>query len=118
MDEKGVDGKQEDIFQMIYESYLGSKLEQILVKLVKDLPSQHVEDSVKTFLFSCRHANENFWKTFYDAKTHQDRLECYYQFAKNQCTATEKLIEDLSVVLDDEKVKENLNVIMKEGFTF
>ena len=107
-----------DIYQMIYESNLESKLEQILIGLTKDKPSPKVKDVINKFLIYVQHASENFWVTFHKSKTYQERLECYYQFTKNQCLATEVLIRDLNSISDEDEIKENLNAILKEGFTF
>ena len=107
-----------DLYQMIYESNLESKLEQMLIGLTKDNSSQKVKDVIHKFLLYVQHASENFWVTFHKSKTYQERLECYYQFTKNQCLATEVLIRDLNSISDDDEIKENLNAILKEGFTF
>jgi len=93
-----------DLYQMIYESNLESKLEQILIGLTKDNSSPKVKDVIHKFL--------------HKSKTDQERLECYYQFTKNQCLATEVLIRDLNSISDENEIKENLNAILKEGFTF
>ena len=107
-----------DIYQMIYESNLERKLEQILIGLTKDKSSSKVKDVIHKFLIYVQHASENFWVTFHKSKTYQERLECYYQFTKNQCLATEVLIRDLNSISDEDEIKENLNAILKEGFTF
>jgi hypothetical protein len=110
--------KEIDLYQMIYESNLESKLEQILIGLMKDNSSPKVKDVMHKFLLYVQHASENFWITFHKSKTYQERLECYYQFTKNQCLATEVLIRDLNSISDIEEIKENLNSMLKEGFTF
>lgn len=110
--------KEIDLYQMIYESNLDIKLEQILIGLTKDNESKKVREAIHRFLLYIQHAGENFWVTFHTAKTYQDRLECYYQYTKNQCLSTEVLIRDLNSLLDQDDVKENLNAILKEGFTF
>lgn len=110
--------KEIDLYQMIYESNLESKLEQILIGLTKDGPSPKIKDSIYKFLLYVQHASENFWVTFHKARTYQERLECYYQFTKNQCLATEVLIRDLNSISDDSEIKQNLDTILKEGFTF
>jgi hypothetical protein len=110
--------KEIDLYQMIYESNLESKLEQILLGLVKDNPSPKVRDAMHKFLLYVQHASENFWVTFHKSKTYQERLGCYYQYTKNQCLATEVLIRDLDSILDEDEIKENLNAMLKEGFTF
>ena len=110
--------KEIDLYQMIYESNLESKLEQILIGLTKDNSSPKVKNVIHKFLLYVQHASENFWVTFHKSKTYQERLECYYQFTKNQCLATEVLIRDLDTILDEEEIKGNLSAILKEGFTF
>ncbi|HET6457638.1 MAG TPA: hypothetical protein VFG24_02020 [Nitrosopumilaceae archaeon] len=107
-----------DLYHMIYESNLESKLEQILVGLTKDNQSPEIEEAIRKFLLFVQHASENFWETFHNAKTYQERLECYYQFSKNQCLATEVLIGDLDSVSSELDIKENLSSMLKEGFTF
>lgn len=110
--------KEIDLYQMIYESNLESKLEQILIGLTKDNSSPKVKNVIHKFLLYVQHASENFWVTFHKSKTYQERLECYYQFTKNQCLATEVLIRDLDTLLDEDEIKGNLSAILKEGFTF
>ena len=107
-----------DLYQMIYESNLESKLEQILIGITKDNSSPKIKDVIHKFLIYVQHASENFWVTFHKSKTYQERLECYYQFTKNQCLATEVLIRDLDSILDKDEIKANLSAILKEGFTF
>lgn len=103
---------------MIYESNLESKLEHILIGLSKDNSSPKVKEFISKFLLYVQHAAENFWETFHRAKTYQERLNCYYQFTKNQCLATEVLIHDLDSIMNENEIKENLKTILKEGFTF
>ncbi|MGI0009306.1 MAG: hypothetical protein ACRD92_06775 [Nitrosopumilaceae archaeon] len=110
--------KEIDLYQMIYESNLESKLEQILIGITKDNSSPKVKDVIRKFLLYVQHASENFWETFHKSKTYQERLECYYQFTKNQCLATEVLIRDLNSISDEDEIKENLSAMLKEGFTF
>ena len=107
-----------DIYQLIYESNLDSKLEQILIGLMKDNPSQRIESVIRKFLVNVQHSTENFWETYYNSKTYQEKLDCYYQFSKNQCLATEVLIRNLDSSSSEEEIKENLNSMLKEGFTF
>ncbi len=107
-----------DLYQMIYESNLESRLEQMLIGLTKDMPSPKTEEVIHKFLLFVQHASENFWVTFHQSKTYQERLECYYQFSKNQCLATEVLIRDLDSISSDSDIKENLNSLLKESFTF
>lgn len=107
-----------DVYQMIYESNLDSKLEQILIGLMKDNPSQKIEKVIRKFLLYIQHSTENFWATYYSARTYQEKLDCYYQFSKNQCLASEVLIRDLDSLSSEEEIKDNLNNMLKEGFTF
>ena len=110
--------KEMDLYHMIYESNLESKLEQILIGLTKDSPSPEIEEAIRKFLLFVQHASENFWETFHNSKTYQERLECYYQFSKNQCLAAEVLIGDLDSISSDLDIKENLSSMLKESFTF
>ena len=113
-----IDVAGEDIYQLIYESNLDSKLEQILIGLMKDNPSPKIEALIRKFLLYVQHSTENFWTTYYTAKTYQEKLDCYYQFSKNQCLATEVLIRDLTSLSLNEELKESLGSILKESFTF
>lgn len=110
--------KEMDLYHMIYESNLESKLEQILIGLTKDSQSPEIEEAIRKFLLFVQHASENFWEIFHNAKTYQERLECYYQFSKNQCLAAEVLIGDLDSVSSELDIKENLSSMLKESFTF
>ncbi len=107
-----------DVYQLVYESNLDSKLEQILIGLVKDNPSPKIESIIKKFLLYVQHSTENFWTTYYSAKTYEEKLDCYYQYSKNQCLATEVLVRDLGSLSSDDEIKENLDTLVKESFTF
>lgn len=107
-----------DVYQLIYESNLDSKLEQILIGLVKDNPSPKIESIIRKFLLYVQHSTENFWTTYYSAKTYEEKLDCYYQYSKNQCLATEVLVRDLGSLSSDDEIKENLDTLVKESFTF
>ncbi|MDE1862575.1 MAG: hypothetical protein KGI33_06660 [Thaumarchaeota archaeon] len=110
--------KDPDVYQLIYESNLDSKLEQILIGLMKDNPSHKTEMSIQKFLLYVQQSTENFWTTYYRAKTYQEKLDCYYQFSKNQCLATELLMRDLNSLSSEEEIRDNLGSMLKEGFTF
>lgn len=107
-----------DVYQLIYESNLDSKLEQILIGLVKDNPSPKIEAIIQKFLLYVQHSTENFWTTYYSAKTYEEKLDCYYQYSKNQCLATEVLVRDLGSLSSDDEIKESLDTLVKESFTF
>ena len=110
--------KSGDVYQLIYESNLDSKIEQILIGLVKDNPSPKIESIIRKFLLYVQHSTENFWTTYYSAKTYEEKLDCYYQYSKNQCLATEVLVRDLGSLSSDDEIKENLDTLVKESFTF
>ena len=110
--------KDGDVYQLIYESNLDSKLEQILIGLVKDNPSPKIESIIQKFLLYVQHSTENFWTTYYSTKTYEEKLDCYYQYSKNQCLATEVLVRDLGSLSSDDEIKENLDALVKESFTF
>ena len=110
--------KDGDVYQLIYESNLDSKLEQILIGLVKDNPSPKIESIIQKFLLYVQHSTENFWTIYYSAKTYEEKLDCYYQYSKNQCLATEVLVRDLGSLSSDDEIKENLDALVKESFTF
>jgi len=110
--------KDRDVYQLIYESNLDSKLEQILIGLVKDNPSPKIESIIQKFLLYVQHSTENFWTTYYSAKTYEEKLDCYYQYSKNQCLATEVLVRDLGSLSSDDEIKVNLDALVKESFTF
>lgn len=107
-----------DVYQLIYESNLDSKLEQILIGLVKDNPSPKIESLIRKFLLYVLHSTENFWTIYYNAKTYEEKLDCYYQYSKNQCLATEVLVRELNSLSSDDEIKENLDALVKESFTF
>jgi hypothetical protein len=110
--------KSGDVYQLIYESNLDSKLEQILIGLVKDNPSPKIEFIIQKFLLYVQHSTENFWTTYYSARTYEEKLDCYYQYSKNQCLATEVLVRDLGSLSSEDEIKENLDALVKESFTF
>ncbi len=110
--------KSGDVYQLIYESNLDTKLEQILIGLVKDNPSPKIESIIQKFLLYVQHSTENFWTTYYSARTYEEKLDCYYQYSKNQCLATEVLVRDLGSLSSDDEIKENLDALVKESFTF
>jgi hypothetical protein len=62
--------------------------------------------------------SDNFWEMYKKAKSHEDVLECYYQFSKNQCTIIETLLSNLKLSLNEDHLKEDLHLILKDAFTF
>jgi len=62
--------------------------------------------------------SDNFWEMYKKAKSHEDVLECYYQFSKNQCTIIETLLSNLKLSLNEDHLKEDLHLMLKDAFTF
>jgi len=62
--------------------------------------------------------SDNFWEMYRNAKSHEDVLECYYQFSKNQCTIIETLLTNLKLSLNGNNLKEDLHLMLKDAFTF
>ncbi len=62
--------------------------------------------------------SDNFWETYKKAKSHEDVLECYYQFSKNQCTVIETLLANLKLSMNEDHLKEDLHLMLKDAFTF
>ncbi len=53
-----------------------------------------------------------------EARTYDAVLECYYQFSKNQCVIIETLLENLRLGINDDYLKEDLQILLKDAFTF
>ena len=51
-----------------------------------------------------------------NAHTYEDVLECYHQYAKNQCMIVETLLEDLRYTLDKDGTRKELSMMLKDGF--
>ena len=62
--------------------------------------------------------SENFLERYDHSNSYEEVLECYYQFAKNQCVVIETLLENLRFTLDKDNTKEELATMLKDGFTF
>jgi predicted transcriptional regulator len=62
--------------------------------------------------------SDNFWQMYKKSKSYQDVLECYYQFSKNQCIVIETLLENLKLSLNDDHLKDELHVMLRDAFTF
>jgi hypothetical protein len=62
--------------------------------------------------------SDNFWEMYKKAKSYDDVLECYYQFSKNQCIIIETLLENLKLGLNENHLKEDLHLMLREAFTF
>ena len=62
--------------------------------------------------------SDNFWERYERSNPYEDVLECYYQFAKNQCIIIETLLENLKFTLDKDNTRKELATMLKDGFTF
>ena len=62
--------------------------------------------------------SDNFWEMYKKAKSYDDVLECYYQFSKNQCIIIETLLENLKLSLNENHLKEDLHLMLRDAFTF
>jgi len=49
--------------------------------------------------------------------TYEEVLECYCQYAKNQCVATKGLLENLRYALDSDKTTHELSTMMNDRST-
>ncbi|NDB32231.1 MAG: hypothetical protein EB163_01620 [Nitrososphaeria archaeon] len=80
--------------------------------------SAGVQEPIRIFLYNYQIMSDNFWQMYKHAKSYEDVLECYYQFSKNQCTIIETLLENLRITMNDDHLKDELQVMLKEAFTF
>lgn len=80
--------------------------------------SANMQEPIRIFLYNYQIMSDNFWAQYKSAKSHEDILECYYQFSKNQCTAIETLLENLSLVKNKDQLRDDLRVMLKDAFTF
>jgi len=62
--------------------------------------------------------SDTFWDSYQMVHTYEDVLECYYQFAKNQCVVIETLLETLKFTLDKDGTRKELSMMLRDGFTF
>lgn len=93
-------------------------MEELLVNLLRYNSSASVQEPIRIFLYNYQIMSDNFWSMYKKAKSYEDVLECYYQFSKNQCTVIETLLETLRLSLDQDHLKEELHVMLKDAFTF
>lgn len=107
-----------NIYQAIYEARLDSRLEELLLKLLRFNSSPDVKEPIRQFLTNYHMMSDTFWQSYKKSNTAEDVLECYYQFAKNQCTVIETLLENLKFTLDKDNTRKELAVMLKDGFTF
>ncbi|NDB63263.1 MAG: hypothetical protein EB170_05275 [Nitrosopumilaceae archaeon] len=93
-------------------------MEELLVNLLRYDSSAGVQEPIRIFLYNYQIMSDNFWQMYKHAKSYEDVLECYYQFSKNQCTIIETLLENLRITMNDDYLKDELQVMLKEAFTF
>lgn len=77
-----------------------------------------VQEPIRIFLYNYQIMSDNFWQMYRQAKSYNDVLECYYQFSKNQCTVIETLLENLKIAMNEDHLKEELQIMLREAFTF
>lgn len=77
-----------------------------------------VQEPIRAFLYNYQIMSDDFWSQYKRSSSYEDVLECYYQFSKNQCTIIETLLENLRMTKNYEHIKEEMKVILKDGFTF
>jgi hypothetical protein len=106
------------IYKAIFEANLDARLEELLVNLLRYNSSASVQEPIRIFLYNYQIMSDNFWSMYKKAKSYEDVLECYYQFSKNQCTIIETLLENLRLSLNEDHLKEELHVMLKDAFTF
>lgn len=93
-------------------------MEELLVNLLRYDSSAGVQEPIRIFLYNYQIMSDNFWQMYKHAKSYEDVLECYYQFSKNQCTIIETLLENLRITMNDDYLNDELQVMLKEAFTF
>ena len=106
------------IYKSIFEANLDARLEELLVNMLRYNSSAGVLEPIRVFLYNYQIMSDNFWQMYKRAKSYEDVLECYYQFSKNQCTIIETLLENLRITSNDDSLKEELHLMVKEAFTF
>ncbi len=106
------------IYQTIHEAKLDKRLERLLLKLLEYNSTPNVQEPVRQFLASYQMMSDTFGQSYGNAHTFEDVLECYYQFAKNQCTITETLLQNLRHTLDRDGTRGELAAMLRDGFTF
>jgi hypothetical protein len=106
------------IYKAIFEANLDARLEELLLNLLKHNSTAGVQESIRVFLYNYQMMSDNFWEMYKSAKSYEEVLECYYQFSKNQCVIIETLLENLKLSLNDDHLKEDIHLMLKDAFTF
>ena len=97
---------------------MDARLEELLVNLLRHNSSANVQEPIRVFLYNYHIMSDNFWQMYKRAKSYDAVLECYYQFAKNQCTIIETLLENLRISMNDDNLKDDMHALLRDAFTF
>ena len=89
-----------------------------MLNMLRYNSSAGVQEPIRIFLYDYQIMSDNFWQMYKRAKSYEDVLECYYQFSKNQCTIIETLLENLKITMNENHLKDELHVMLREAFTF
>ncbi|HET8719644.1 MAG TPA: hypothetical protein VFM64_01455, partial [Candidatus Nitrosotenuis sp.] len=88
------------------------------VNLLRYNSSPGVQEPIRVFLYNYQIMSDNFWEAYKNTKSYDDVLECFYQFSKNQCIIIETLLENLKLSLNENHLKEDLHLMLRDAFTF
>lgn len=104
------------IYQDIYDSKLDKELESILLKLLRYNSSEKVKEPISKFLYQYRLISDDYWEQFRASNSFERAFDSYYQYSKNKCLLTDTLLKNLRFSI--ENVREDINIMMREAFTF
>ncbi len=93
-------------------------MEAMLLRMLEYNSTPGVQEPVRRFLLSYRIMSDAFDASCRRAHSAEDAVECYFQFAKNQCAAAEALRENLRATLDADGTRGELAAMLRDGFTF
>lgn len=88
------------------------------MNLLRYNSSPGVQEPIRVFLYNYQIMSDSFWETYKNTKSYDDVLECFYQFSKNQCIIIETLLENLKLGLNENHLKEDLQLMLRDAFTF
>lgn len=106
------------IYQQVYDARLDKELESILLKLLRYNSSDNVKSPIKQFLFDYKIIADDYWEQFKRCNKFEHALDVYYQYSKNKCLLIDTLLNNLDISLTFDNVRDDVSVMMKEGFTF
>ena len=90
----------------------------MLINLLRYNSTVGVQEPIRVFLYNYQIMSDNFWEMYKKTKSYDDVLECFYQFSKNQCIIIETLLENLKISLNEDHLKEDLHLMLRDAFTF